>query len=332
MNLADHPYLLSLLLGIVEGLTEFLPVSSTAHLRLLKPLVGVPLDDPYWKMYDVVIQLGAILAVALYFRVRILDFLKTFPNGRLGDRTALTHPLSLVMLAFVVTAVPALLLSKLISDNLESLLVMGCSLLVGGVVMWVVDVFFGKEDVGGGGPMPEETGATSTAGVGGDAEVEQERHPREFEDAVQKGEIATMDRMRPWQAVWIGAVQILSAVFPGTSRSMSTIAAGQTAGLTRSAALEFSFFLSIPIMCAACGYDLLKTVRAEPGTDLYLAGGMTGERWGVLLVGFFVSFVVAWFVIAWFMAWVRRRGFVPFAIYRIAVGLAVLAWVLSRRG
>ena len=332
MNLADHPYVLSLLLGIVEGLTEFLPVSSTAHLRLLKPIVGVSLDDPYWKMYDVVIQLGAILAVALYFRVRIAEFLKTFPRGRLGDRTALTHPLSLVMLAFVVTAVPAFLLSKLISDNLESLLVMGCALLVGGVVMWVVDVYFGKDDPNGGGPMPEETGATSTAGVVGDAEAEQEQHPHELEYAAETGETATMDRMRPWQAVWIGAVQILSAVFPGTSRSMSTIAAGQTAGLTRSAALEFSFFLSIPIMCAACGYDLLKTVRAKPGTDLYLAGGMTGERWGVLLVGFFVSFVVAWFVIAWFMAWVRRRGFVPFAIYRIVIGAAVLIWVLSRRG
>ena len=328
MNLAEHPYVLSLLLGIVEGLTEFLPVSSTAHLRLLKPLVGVSLDDPYWKMYDVVIQLGAILAVALYFRVRIGDFLRTFPRGKFGDRTALTHPLSLVMLAFVVTAVPAFLLSKLISDNLESLLVIGCSLLVGGVVMWVVDVYFGKDE-GGGGPMPEETGATSTAGVVGDAEAEQQQHPHELEDAVQKGETATMDRMRPWQAAWIGAVQILSAVFPGTSRSMSTIAAGQTAGLTRSAALEFSFFLSIPIMCAACSYDLLKTVRAKPGDAAYLgAGGLTGEQWGVLLVGFFVSFVVAWFVIAWFMAWVRRRGFVPFAVYRILVGTAVLVALL----
>jgi undecaprenyl pyrophosphate phosphatase UppP len=137
-------YLLSLLLGIVEGLTEFLPVSSTAHLRITEALLHIHLDDPFWKMYSIVIQLGAILCLPIYFRGRIARFLSTFPRGERGDRTALTHPLSLVMIAFVCTAVPSLLLTKLIGKHLESLTVMGISLLVGGVIMWIVDAYFGS--------------------------------------------------------------------------------------------------------------------------------------------------------------------------------------------
>src|SRR5207302_2158764 len=126
-----HDYLLSLILGIVEGLTEFLPVSSTAHLRLTEALLGKwtgnpgILDDGYWKMYSIVIQLGAILCLPIYFRKRILKFLGTFPNGAAGDRTFFTHPLTLVVLAFLVTAIPAWRLTKIIGKNLESLYVMG---------------------------------------------------------------------------------------------------------------------------------------------------------------------------------------------------------------
>src|SRR6266850_1628212 len=119
-----NDYLLSVLLGIVEGLTEFLPVSSTAHLRITEALLHLQLSDPYWKMYSIVIQLGAILTLPIYFRARIAKFLSTFPKGERGDRTVLTHPLSLVMIAFVVTAVPAFLLKKKISLNLEDLHVM----------------------------------------------------------------------------------------------------------------------------------------------------------------------------------------------------------------
>jgi undecaprenyl-diphosphatase len=135
------------------------------------------------------------------------------------------------------------------------------------------------------------------------------------------------------QAVWIGAVQILSAVFPGTSRSMSTIAAGQTAGLSRTAALEFSFFLSMPTMVVATGYDLLKTIR--PHHDAAAEAGlapvtMNSHNWIVLAIGFIVSFVVALGVVAWFMRWVRARGFAPFALYRIVAGIILL--VLIARG
>src|SRR6266480_4778581 len=214
-----NEYLLSVFLGIIEGLTEFLPVSSTAHLRIAEAVLHLNLHDTYWKMYTIVIQLGAILALPVYFWNRILNFLSTFPRGESGRRNLFTHPLGLTLIAFVITAIPAFLLKKQIGQNLENLSVMGWALLIGGVIMWIVDAVFTR--------------------------------PR----------TAHMEEMSLPQAAWIGAVQILSAVFPGTSRSMSTIAAGQTAGLSRTAALEFSFFLSMPTMVVATGYDLLKTIR-----------------------------------------------------------------------
>ena len=274
-------YLISILLGIVEGLTEFLPVSSTAHLRVVEQLLDLNLKDAYWKMYTIVIQLGAVLAVVVYFWGRLVGFVRTFPTGARGDKTALTHPLTLVMLAFVVTAGPAYLLDKKIGEHLENLWVIGWALIVGGVVMYVVDVLC--------------------------------RRPR----------ILDMEGIRWPQAIWIGAAQILSAAFPGTSRSMATIAAGQTAGLSRSAALEFSFFLSIPVMFAATLFKLFQAVVLKKGAEAEPLV-MTGQRWGVLIVGFVVSFIVAWGVIAWFMAWVRTRGFTPFAVYRVIAGAAVL--------
>jgi undecaprenyl-diphosphatase len=285
-------YLLSLLLGIIEGLTEFLPVSSTAHLRIAEAVLGIHLDDPFWKMYTIVIQLGAILCLPIYFGPRIARFLATFPRGERGDRTWLNHPLTLVMVAFVCTAIPAFLLTKVIGKHLESLTVMGWSLLIGGIVMWIVDRMFGTTRAGG-------------------------RHQTE-----------RMEEMSMGQAIWIGICQIASAVFPGTSRSMSTISAGQVVGMSRPAALEFSFFLSMPTMAAATGYELLRTFHPKHGEPL---GAMpaTAEEWVVLAIGFVVSFVVALAVVAWFMNWVRQRGFTPFAIYRIVVGIAVLVWVFK---
>src|SRR5579871_4728118 len=100
-----NDYLLSFILGIIEGLTEFLPVSSTAHLRISEALLGINLQDGYWKMFSIVIQLGAILCLPLYFRQRIQEFLSSFPNGVRGDRTAATHPLTLTLVAFLCTAI-----------------------------------------------------------------------------------------------------------------------------------------------------------------------------------------------------------------------------------
>jgi undecaprenyl-diphosphatase len=138
-----NDYFLSLLLGVVEGLTEFLPVSSTAHLRITEALVGIELSNGYWKMFTIVIQFGAILCLPIYFRRRIIEFFKTFPRGIRGDRTAFDHPLTLTLLAFVSTAIPAFLLTRLIGKNLDSLTLMAWSLIIGGVVMWVVDAVYG---------------------------------------------------------------------------------------------------------------------------------------------------------------------------------------------
>src|SRR5256714_15218291 len=137
-----NDFLLSFLLGIVEGLTEFLPISSTAHLRIVEALFGLNLQDSFWKMYTIVIQLGAILALPVYFWNRILKFLATFPRGERGDRTILTHPLSLTLIAFVVTAVPAWLLKKQIGQNLENLSVMASALPDRGAVMLIVRAHF----------------------------------------------------------------------------------------------------------------------------------------------------------------------------------------------
>ena len=290
-----NPYLLSFVLGIIEGLTEFLPVSSTAHLRVAESLLGnhfgLPFDNAYWKMFTLVIQLGAILCLPIYFGSRIAKFLSTFPQGERGDRTAANHPLTLVLIAFVVTAIPAWLLHKKIGENLDSLKVMGWALLIGGVVMWLVDAAFGR---------PSATG---------------------------RYEIEHMEELSMGRAIWIGFCQIFSAVFPGTSRSMSTIAAGQLAGMSRASALEFSFFLSMPTMTVATAYELLKTLRSHGGTTALGRMPIGTEEWVVLLIGFVVSFFVAWGVVAWFMNWVRNRGFAPFAVYRIILGIVVLMWL-----
>ena len=295
-----NDYVLSLLLGIIEGLTEFLPVSSTAHLRIAEALFHVSLTSGYWKMYTIVIQLGAILCLPVYFRERIRKLLATFPQGDRGDRTFLTHPLSLVIVAFVVTAIPAFLLTKVIGKHLESLYIIGSSLLIGGIVMWIVDEMNGSSEAAG-------LGATGTR-----------IHTWHMED------------MSVWQAVWIGACQILSAGFPGTSRSMSTIAAGQLAGMSRASALEFSFFLSIPTMVVATCYDLLKSLMGKAENPIGVAQ-MNAHGWVVLAIGFVVSFIVAYGAVAWFLGWVRKHGFAPFAVYRIILGSAVLYWA-SRLG
>ena len=297
-------YLLSLLLGIIEGLTEFLPVSSTAHLRIAEALLGVDLSSGYWKMYSIVIQLGAILCLPIYFRARISEFVGTFPNGPRGKHNVLTHPLTLTLVAFFFTAIPSLLMTKIIGKHLESLFVMAVSLIVGGVAMWLVDAVCGR---------PRQLAMVRSVGAAGVG--------YKTED---------MADMTLWQAIWIGLCQTVSAVFPGTSRSMATIAAGQVAGMSRPAALEFSFFLSIPTMVAATGYDLLKSMRHKAGADIG-RGPQTAEEWIVLAIGFVVSFVVAYGVVAWFMSWVRRRGFTPFAIYRIVLGLAVLGWAIGAK-
>ena len=164
---------------------------------------------------------------------------------------------------------------------------MALALLIGGVVMWLVDAWTVRRDAG----------------------------------------TSDVEDMNLGQAIWIGLCQTLSAVFPGTSRSMSTIAAGQIAGLTRATALEFSFLISIPTMIAATGYDLWKDVIHPPAAEageVVVPLVMNQERWIVLAIGFVVSFIVALGVVEWFLQWVRKHGLVMFAIYRILLAILLL--------
>jgi undecaprenyl-diphosphatase len=270
-----NDYLLSVILGIVEGLTEFLPVSSTAHLRISEALLHISLSDGYWKMYSIVIQLGAILCLPVYFWSRIIKFVSTFPRGESGNRTVLTHPLSLVMIAFVVTAIPSFLLTKVIGKHLEDITIIGYSLLIGGIVMWIVDAMNAKA---------EAAGPTANSKI----------HTWKMEDM-------------------------------SLGQSISTIAAGQIAGMSRASALEFSFFVSIPTMAAATLYTLYKSLRGK-GENPIGVSQIDAHGWIALAIGFIVSFIVAYASVAWFMAWVRKRGFTPFAVYRIIVGILVLAF------
>lgn len=283
------PYIQSIILGIVEGLTEFLPVSSTAHLRIAEALMNISLDDAYWRMYTIVIQLGAILALCMLYLSRIVDFIRSFPEGDDGRHRWFNHPLTLTLVAFVVTSATTLPLRKWTEKNLGSLTAMALALVIGGIIMWLVDWRTSRFDAG----------------------------------------TTHVEEMTLTQAMWIGLCQTLSAVFPGTSRSMSTIAGAQMAGLDRPAALEFSFLLSIPTMIAATGWDLVKEIHTSKAAGAAVASAqvtMNLERWLVLLIGLVVSFIVALGVVEWFLYWVRKHGFTMFAIYRILFGGALLIW------
>ena len=280
-------YWVAVLVGIVEGLTEFLPVSSTAHIVLTQAALGMRLDDPFWKMFSVVIQLGAILSVVVYFWPRLVSFVQSFltnvqQKGSDSNPSSVPwwkHPLALVIISFVVTAIPCFLMDELIGENLERPWVIGASLLLGGIAMLWIDQRY------------SQTASTHS-----------------------------VEQMTLRQAIFIGAAQILAAMFPGTSRSMATIAGGQIMGLSRPAALEFSFFLSIPVMFAASGFKLLQFLVKSPIQ-------IDSRQWLTLGIGFVTSFLVALAVIAWFMQWVRSRGFAPFAIYRMVLGVAVILWL-----
>lgn len=315
-----HDLLRAIVLGVVEGVTEFLPISSTGHLVLCERLMGIDLHDPFWSMFTVFIQIGAIAAVVVYFRRRILDLLRGERGGRLT-------PLEISAAARAAASAAA---------------AAGIAGALGGAPGGAAGPSSGTrtDDV----PLTPRQRfytllmiALATLPVGlayfADKWAEQNMaDPRIVGLALLLGGVAmiviewlrlneTTARIEQvtWkQALVIGSSQVLAAVFPGTSRSAATIMAGLAAGLSRQAAAEFSFFLAIPVMSLACTYKLLK----------YLARGVPPFHQVLLLIiGTIVSFVVAWGVIAVFMAYIRRHSFVPFAVYRVVLGVVVL-WLV----
>jgi undecaprenyl-diphosphatase len=265
----DHPSLfVAVALGVVEGLTEFLPVSSTGHLIVAGSLLNYTGEQA--KVFEIVIQAGAILAVCWEFRAKLIAVLR----GLFSDRAAQRFALNLVI-AFMPAAILGLLFGKLIKSVLFAPIPVALAFIVGAfIIIW--------------------------------AERRQKNRP---EDA----RIDDVDAMRWTDALKVGCAQAL-ALIPGTSRSGATIIGGMLFGLSRRAATEFSFFLAIPTLFAACAYEFVKNRHLLAATDLPAFG-----------VGFAAAFVSAFLCVRWLLRYVSHHDFVPFAWYRIAFGVIIVA-------
>ncbi|HYE27802.1 MAG TPA: undecaprenyl-diphosphate phosphatase [Allosphingosinicella sp.] len=259
-----------ILLGIVEGVTEFIPVSSTGHLVLAAELLGF--DSSAEGTFEIVIQLGAILSVIVLYWRRFRDAgVGAFRREPEALRFARN-----IALGFL----PSMAIGFVVYDGVKAMLgspVLVCiALIAGGIAILLLERLV--------------------------------RHPR----------VDSVEAMDWKTALGIGLIQCLSMV-PGVSRSGATIMGALSLGVERKTAAEYSFFLAVPTMLAASGYDLLRT-----------GARLDGDAWVTIAVGFLVSFVVALLVIRWFLAIVSRYGFAPFAWYRIVVGSIALAWLLAR--
>ncbi len=271
--------LVVILLGIVEGLTEFLPVSSTGHLLLCEYWLKLDLEgDPFWKMFTIVIQFGAIAAVVVYFRARIVELLKRGREAPAGRPT----PLMSVIIGTLPVLAIGFLIHKSVEAHMSKPTPIAGALGIGGLLMLAIELL-----------RP----GTKTERV---------------------------EDMSWFQSIAIGAFQILAVAFPGTSRSAATIIGGMAVGCSRQAAAEFSFFLAIPALCAAAGYKFLKTATVMLHDPAFSAHEFTRQMI-LLAIGTLVSFLVAWVVIAAFMGYIRRRSFMPFALYRLVLAAIVLA-------
>jgi undecaprenyl-diphosphatase len=260
--------LVAALLGLVEGLTEFLPVSSTGHLILVSQWLGSVSEGA--KSFDIVIQLGAILAVVVHYRALFAARLR----GLFAREATSVRLFGALAVAFLPAALVGLVLGKTIKRLLFGPLPVAAALFVGGVLMIIVE------------------------------RVRKARHI----EGLTGTEHVTLKR-----AFLIGLGQCF-ALWPGMSRSMSTIVTGQLTGLSTATAAEFSFLLSVPTLGAATLYEVFKARH-----DLSQGGG--GPQ---LIVGLLVSFIVAWLVIAAFLRYLGKRGLEPFGYYRVALAVVVL--------
>lgn len=263
--------LIAALLGVVEGLTEYLPVSSTGHLILVSHFIGAAGEAT--KSFDIVIQLGAIFAVAVYYRKLLGDRTR----GLLRRDPRSVNLAVALAAAFLPTAAAGFLLRKIIKRLLFGPIPVALALVAGGVIMIAVERRRSKKNAGG---------------------------------------LHGLEHVTPRRALLIGLGQCVS-LWPGSSRSMCTILAGQIVGLSTATAAEFSFLLALPTLGAATLYELAKA-RSEL---------LAAEHRADLVIGMAVSFVVAWAVIAGFVRYLQRRGLEPFGYYRILLG-AVVLWAM----
>lgn len=270
-------YLISIIYGIVEGVTEWLPISSTGHMILLDSFLKLNVSEEFYKLYLVVIQLGAIMAVVVLYWKEIWPFgIKDnkHPWKKEGVGRWVKADKFVMWFKILVACVPAAVVGVLFDDYLDELFYnwkcVSIMLIIFGVAFIVV-----------------------------------ERWVKDKEPSVK-----SVDEITYPQAFLIGAFQLIAAVFPGTSRSGSTIVGSLGIGISREAAAKFTFFLAIPVMMGA---SLLKIVKYE--------GDVAGSEIAMLLLGMVVAFVVSWFVIKKLMAYIRKHNFNVFGWYRIVVGV-----------
>jgi undecaprenyl-diphosphatase len=262
----------AILLGIIEGLTELLPVSSTGHLILVGSALGH--EGEAAKSLDVVIQLGAVVAVGVYFRKKLADTAR----GLVARQNGSLRLLAALVAAFIPTAVVGLLIHGWVKEHLFAPIPVAGALVLGGVLMIAVERW----------------------------------HRLRPAESLE----SDVDAIGPLRGFVIGLCQCVS-LWPGASRSMTTIVGGQLTGLDTKTSAEFSFLLALPTLGAATVYDFYKNGAAI----LAMPSGAT-----VLTVGTVVSFLVTWLVVAVFLRYVKRVGLSPFGIYRIVLGFVVLAW------
>lgn len=268
----------AIILAIVEGITEFIPVSSTGHMILTTKLLGFNEQDSIMKTYEIVIQLGAILAIALVYRQRIVNLLGFGRRDRGGVMPASRLNLIHVLLGIV----PALAVAFFARDFIKSLF--GAStvlwaLVAGGILMIIAEWVNTRK-------------------------IRVTAHD--------------LDDLSYGQALSIGLFQIISVLWPGFSRSGSTISGGMLSGVSYKASADFSFLIAIPIMCAASGYELLDSYK-----------NFTSGTIGYFVIGFIISFIVAYVVVVLFMRMIQKIRPTHFAIYRFI--LAAVFWLFIMR-
>lgn len=270
----------AVILGIVEGITEFLPVSSTGHLLITEQWL-----PKQTELFNVVIQTGAVLAVIPLFHRRFHQFIYNWQ-----DKVVREYFYKIVV-AFVITGIGGLAIKKLgfILDP-DKLLPVGIALLVGGILFLLVEAWLARTGHGAG-------------------------HDKDLNDL----------RQVTWGvAVAVGVGQLIAAIFPGASRSGTTIIFSLLLGLGRPLATEYSFLVSIPTMLAAGGYELFHEWH-------HASAGAHQQNWHMVIVATIVSAIVSFIAVKWLLRYVQTHTFVLFGWYRIAVGAAVIAWVLHGR-
>lgn len=298
--------------GIVEGITEWLPISSTGHMLLLNQFLTMNVSADFWDMFLVVIQLGAILAVCVIF----FHQLNPFSPSKTGLQKRQTWTLwGKTIVACLPAAVIGIPLDDWMEEHLGSPYVIAAALIVYGIAFIVIE------------NAREKKASASLPGVG-DGQLRPA--PKHFAVTANTAEIATRSELADadarvqsvdeldWKtAIGIGLFQVLSMV-PGTSRSGSTIIGGLLLDCSRTAVAEFTFYLAIPVMAGASGLRLVK---------YFLKGNVfSANEAAILLMGCAVAFVISLLVIRFLMSFIRKHDFKPFGWYRIVLGVAVIAY------